>query len=303
MKIAVIGAGYWGKNHVRELKNLGHTVTVCDLDEKNLDFCKKILNADFVTDELEDILTDKLTVAATVCIPNQLHFEVAKKLLTANKAVLVEKPLALSKKHCFELAFLSEKKNKVLCVGHIFRFNAAVKKLKAMIDSSELGEVFLMKFSWTNLDPIYQDRDIFSDLGVHPFDISNFLFEKNFKILGASASVFRKKKGYEVAFVSAKAGKTVLGFELSWLFPQKKREIMVVGSKKTAVVDASAQEIRLFSNVDKVPMVVQFEKNNPLSDELSNFVSCVQAGTKPIAGANVGCNVMNLVFEAQKKAR
>ncbi len=303
MKIAVIGAGYWGKNHVRDLKKLGHNVVVCDLDQKNLDYCMEKFEADAVTKNLSDILKDKSIVAATVCVPNHLHFSTAKKLLSAGKHVLVEKPMCLKSSDCKKLAALAKKKKLVLNVGHLFRFNPSIIKLKELLDQKELGEIRLAKFSWTNLDPIYPDRDIISDLGVHAFDIFNFLFGKNPKLLSSTGEVFRKPKDVETALITARLGKTIALFDLSWVTPEKKRVVTIVGSKKMAVCDTMTQSIALTDVSSLQVQSIVSENVNPLLLELQHFVECIESKAKSRAPGKLGLEIVQFIEQAQKQLK
>lgn len=303
MKLAVIGAGYFGKNHVRDLKKLGHEVVVCDLDEKNLDFCRQNLNADFTTKKITDILSDKSVAAATVCLPNHLHFPVTKKLLLSGKHVLVEKPMCLKSSDCKKLVELAKKKKLVLNVGNIFRFNPVIIKLKELVEQKETGKVFAVKFQWTNLDPVYPDRDIISDLGSHPFDIFNFVFGKNPKIVSCNGMVFRKKKGAEIAFINAVHKNVLVFFELSWLAPGKKRLITVIGDKKMLECDTLSQSITVTDNETLKTEEISTEKLNPLAEELSHFVECIEQNKKSRADGKIGAKIVEIIEQAQKKLR
>ncbi len=303
MKIAVIGAGYFGKNHVRDLKKLGHNVTVCDLDQKNLDYCWQNFQVDATTTKLKDILDDKSITAATICLPNNLHFPVAKKLLQKGKNILVEKPMTLKSSDSKKLIQLASKKKLVLNVGHIFRFNPTVIKLKELLEKKELGHIRLVKFTWTNLDPIYPDRDIISDLGVHAFDVFNFLFEKNPKIISSTGKTYRKKEGVEIAFVSASLGNILAFFELSWLTPGKKRDLIVVGEKNTVTVNLISQSISIVDNNTLQTEEIHIQQTNPLMEELNHFVDCIEKKIRSKANGKIGLEIVEVIEEAQKKLK
>jgi predicted dehydrogenase len=295
MRVAVIGVGYWGKNHVRDFCNLGHEVVACDINEERL----KELSTQFkieTTTSLETILNDSTIKAVTVCTPNDSHFEIAKKLIEHEKHLLVEKPLCVNSIEAKELVKLAEEKGIILTVGHIFRFNNPLKKAKELIDSNDLGDLYYVKAVWTNLDPVYPDRDILFDLALHPIDIIDFLLEGKPEKIACVVESFRRNSREELAFISGKKGKTLLNIEVSWLTPKKVREITIVGSSKTLIIDCLNQKISLINNLTPNNLEeILIEKNNPLVDELSSFIKTVENNLKPRVSARKGLEIVETI--------
>ena len=303
MKIAVIGAGYWGKNHVRDLTDLGHDVVVCDLDKKNLENCEKNYKVKKSTILLEDVLLDSSISAATICVPNHLHFLIAKKFLESGKHVFVEKPMALKSSDCKTLIDVAKKQGVVLNVGHIFRFNNSVIKLRELVLNDYLGKIFIANFYWANLDKIYEDRDIVFDVGVHIFDIVNFLFGSNPNLVFSVGNTFRKESGEDAAFLVAKLEAILVSVELSWVSPPKKRAIKVVGSKKTALVDTLSQSIEVIDNSTLLSENIAVEALNPLKVELNHFVECIEKGVKSKASGEIGLEIVSFLEKAKKSMK
>ncbi|SRR5579885_143790 len=305
MKVGVIGVGYWGKKHVDEYFQLGHDVAVSDLSDENLQFCKLNYNAKPVKD-YHDILNDNEIKTISICTPNSTHHKIALESLNAGKNILLEKPLATNLKDADEIVKLANEKNLVLIVGHIFRFNNAIKKIKELIHNKNLGRIYTVNISWTNLEPIFPDRDILFDLGVHPIDILDNIFERMPKDIICTGEGFRQKN-VEFAIINyhlvdSFGGKDVfVNIELSWLNPIRNRKMIIVGSEKTALVDCVLQKIQLINNHSGVLEDVIITPNNTIRDELNFFLDVSQNKrhiTSPIPNGEVARRIVGIIEES-----
>ncbi len=295
MKVAVIGTGFWGKNHVREYCNMGHDVVACDLNKESLEEIKKAFPVKHATTSIEEVLKDREIRAVSICVPNQFHFETAKKAIAAGKNVLLEKPMTLDSKQCKKLIELARKKNVVLTVGHIFRFNNAVKKLKEMVQKGDFGKIYTCKLVWTNLERIFPDRDILFDLAPHPFDIVNFVLGKNPQEVYAIGKDFRREGGEEAAFVNAILDGILVNLEISWITPEKRRTITLVGEKKTAFVDALTQKFEVFDIQTQERKELPVTASNALVEELKTFINCIESGAESSASGRAGYEVVFII--------
>ena len=140
-KVAVLGAGIWGKNLVRNFYNLNYLHTVCDMDEEN----RKRVNADYpeihTTPDFSEVLNTPEINAVVIATPSHTHFKLVKMALEAGKHVYVEKPIATASEEALVLKELAESKNLVLMVGHLLLYHPAVNRLKMIVESGELGEI------------------------------------------------------------------------------------------------------------------------------------------------------------------
>ena len=109
------------------------------------------------------------------------HFEIAKKCLESKKHVFLEKPITTNLEDADLLRKLSENNSLILQVGHLYRFNNSVQKAKKIIDENSFGAIHSVYFSWTNFEPIFQNRSVILDLGIHPVDIVDYIFGGNSK--------------------------------------------------------------------------------------------------------------------------
>jgi len=299
--LAVIGTGYWGRKHVDEYIKLGYKVVAVDLLEENREYIKKKYGVE-VTDSLDRVLNDSKILGVSICTPNTTHFELAKTFLDAGKNVLLEKPLTLDSKSSWELVKIAKEKGIILAVGHIYRFNNAVQYAKDLLESGKLGKIYLAKLTWTNLEPVFENRDILFDLGPHPFDILDYLLDANFEYMGGAGSCFRKERGDEAVFITAKSKSTLFNIELSWVTPKKTRELLIVGEHGTLEIDAVRQKVRqIYGNGGSgenvyIPEIIA---NNTIQDELYHFVKCSLNNKIEHADGSVGAKIVEVLERVQ----
>lgn len=299
-KVGVIGVGYWGKKHVEEYVALGAGVTAVDLNEDNLKFCAEKYRMT-TTKNYNDILADDKIKAVSICTPNETHYKIAKDCLNAGKNVLVEKPLAMTIEQGRELIDLAKDNGSTLAVGHIFRFNNAISKVKGMIENYELGEIHIVKLKWANIEPLFEDRDVIFDLAPHPFDIINYLFKRNPDEVSCIGNAYRrsKSKGVEAVFINYMLGEVIINIELSWLTPPKTRSLVVVGSNKSVLVNCTAQTIKVVENDKSYDL--EIIPNNTIRAELQSFLSCIEDKSKRnVSDGEVGLDIVKMIEICQK---
>lgn len=158
--IALIGAGNWGKNHLRNLKNLGVLNSVLELSEEIITLRKNDHPDVIFTSDENDIINNRDIRGVVIASPAHLHYELAKKYLLAGKDVLVEKPLALKVEEGEELVRIAEENNRILMVGHILQFHAAVIRLKKLIDDGELGELRYIYSNRLNIGKLRSEENV-----------------------------------------------------------------------------------------------------------------------------------------------
>lgn len=212
--------------------------------------------------------------------------------LEAGKDVLVEKPLTLSSREGYELVELAKSRGLVLHVGHVFRFNSALLAARDMLKRGELGKLFYIRIQWTD-EAFFSDRDIIFDLGPHPVDILNQLVGLWPDQLSGMARGFRGDGG-EVAYIIAEFPNDLFAhIELSWLHPHKVREVTVVGSAGTLVVDCLSQ--RLFLNKRESRSEIPISASNTIACEITNFVDCIAQRDTPSESGLVGARTVEVL--------
>ena len=156
IRLGIVGLGHWGPNYVRNFSNLGHVELkiVCDQDPGALLKIQKAYPRVKTTAHFRDVLKDKAIDAVVVATPASTHYRLVALALNAGKHVLVEKPLCPDVQEGQFLARLAKQKNRILMVAYTFLFNPAVRKLKELVDRGELGEVYYLHATRTNLGPV-----------------------------------------------------------------------------------------------------------------------------------------------------
>ena len=300
IKVGVICAGYWGKKHVEEYVALDADVTVVDLNADNLKFCTDTYGVK-VAKDCDDILENAGIKAISICTPNETHYKISKDCLEAGKNILVEKPLAMTMEQGRKLIDLAKDNGSMLAVGHIFRFNNAIGKVKEMIENYELGEIRIVKLKWTNIEPLFEDRDVIFDLAPHPFDIINYLFKGNPNEVSCIGNAYRRgrDRGVEAVFINCMLGGIIINIELSWLTPPKTRSLVVVGSNKSVLVNCTAQTVKVVEGNKSYD--VGIIPNNTIRTELKSFLDCIgDKSNRNVSDGEVGLDIVKMMEICQK---
>jgi UDP-N-acetylglucosamine 3-dehydrogenase len=255
IRVAVVGAGYWGTKLSREYAGIetssGDTslAWVVDASPSAVERIRAELKSKtkYGSDYRQVLLED--IDAVHIALPNSLHFEVAQAALKAGKHVLLEKPMAMTSREAFKLVSLAEQKGLVLQVGHIFRFNNAVRMVRKLIDERAVGKVFYNKVEWAATIKPPAGTDIVFDLAPHPIDILNFLLDEWPSSVDAVGESYVRggDQAEEMAFVNLEfPDKVLANVYVSWIqHGVKERSIRVVGQKGTLYCDALNQTVTI----------------------------------------------------------
>lgn len=320
VRIGLIGYGYWGPNLARNFHSLpnAHLAAIADQDSKRLDEPARLYNPRTYTDASE-LLRDPTIDAVAISTPARTHFDLAHAALESGKHVLVEKPLAMSSAEARELITLSERRRRVLMVGHTFEYNPAVWKIRELIATRELGDVYYVYSNRVNLGRV--QRDINALWSIAPHDISILLY-----ILGmmpdevsALGGTYLSDNIDDVVFVTLSFPNKILAhIHVSWLDPSKVRQMTVVGSRKMVVYDDVDPEARLriydkgvyrhgadygeyqlkiHSGDISIPRI---DMSEPLHNECAHFVECVLENVTPRTDGENGLRVIRVLEAAQE---
>lgn len=309
--IAVVGAGGWGRNHVRSLAGLGVLRAVCDRDAKARESARGTGASIF--SEYSDVLANDDVKGVVIATDAPSHVELAHAALAAGKDVLVEKPLALTTDDARALCEHADHEGRALMVGHLLLFHPVVQRLKAMIDAGELGEVLYLVCRRLNLGVVRRDENAWWSLAPHDLSIASYLLNDSPEAVSARGGVFlQKERGIEdVVFGSVRFGRGRLAHvHVSWLDPHKVRMLTVVGDKKMAVFDDAStdEKLRVYDKGVEPPAVVGYEEGvrvrtgdvvvpavrmaEPLKLEHEAFLSAIETRHAPIADGWSGLAVV-----------
>jgi len=309
VRIAVIGAGYWGKKVIREVLDVAKTTgrvqlhAVVDNSPTMLAQCQQEFGPLDYRLDYQGLLTDPKLSGVHICTPNATHFEVAASFLRHGKNALVEKPLTLASKEAYQLVRIAEENKKVLCVGHIHRFNNGVRELRQAMNTGILGELYYVRFGWTGFLPPQGYREVITDLAPHPFDICNYLLDMWPNKITCRGKGYRTKENEEVAFITAEHPNGLAAqVEVSWLDREKRRDVTVVGSKGMAYLDCSEQKGILHASPSTQ---ISITPSNTLREEVTHFVNCISSNhdSKPYANLSdgvLGARVVSVLEAARE---
>jgi predicted dehydrogenase len=324
--IGVIGCGYWGPNLVRNFNQLpiSRVKYCCDLDDSRLAHMKALYPNVTVTKRYEDIIENPEVEAVAVATPVSSHFPITKACLEGGKHVLVEKPLARSIAEAEEMVEVADRNNLVLFTGHTFVYNAAVQKMKDLVESGELGEVFYVSSIRVNLGLFQEDINVIWDLAPHDISILNHIFGADPVTVSTFAKSYIRKGIEDVAFLVLQYPKGIVAhIHVSWLDPCKIRRTTLVGSKQMLVYDdtSALEKIRVYDKgVDIQPhydtfgefqlayrfgdiIVPKIDGLEPLKAECTHFIECIRNGCRPRSDGYAGLSVVRVVERACASAK
>ena len=313
--IAVIGCGYWGKNLVRNFNELGALHTICDDRLEILqEFALRYPDAK-TQSSYQKVLDDKEIAGLAISTPAATHYSLARKALLADKDVFVEKPLALKVEEGQELVELARDRGKLLMVGHLLEYHPAVIKLRELIDSGQLGKIHYIYSNRLNLGKFRTEENILWSFAPH--DISVVLLLLNGETPLEVSSHGGNYLHPEIADVTL----TTMSFRdgigahifVSWLHPFKEQRLVVVGSKKMAEFDdtEAINKLRLYAHdiewIDRLPVprrkepeVIAISQDEPLKNECSDFINCVENRSKPRVDGDKGLQVLSVLNACQE---
>lgn len=244
--LAQIGCGYWGPNLVRNFSSLANCWVkyVVDSSVERRAFVESNFPRTKAVDSIATVLNDPEVDAVLVATPAGTHFQIARDALLAGKHIFVEKPLATKVTEVDELARLAHDRKLVVMAGHTFIYNAAVRYVKKLIDSGDLGEIRYIYSQRLNLGRIRSDIDALWNFAPHDISIIQYwLGDPEPLTVTRSGMDFMQNGVEDVVFLNLTyPGKIMANIHVSWLDPQKVRKMIVVGSKKMVVYDDIADD-------------------------------------------------------------
>lgn len=303
MRIGLVGLGAMGQNHMRVMAELGVLGCVYDTDATKVEQAKIKYGVIGSTD-LDGVFTypiDGVVIAA----PTQFHLQIARRCMESRVPVLIEKPISNDLQEAQDLVGLAgaEKRNRVLAVGYIERFNPAFKFLLTLIDEGYFGELVSVNVKRVGGDPRTADN-IILDLMTHDIDLLMAIFKK--EPLGVS---HHEHSNADHSLVdSAQAlfdfGTASATCEANWVSPVKIREIHITGTRGCVVVDMIRQELTKLIGLSRNSKILEVHNFNsePLKEELCAFISDIKEGVcrKSVSGQDA-VNALRWTLKAAGK--
>lgn len=306
-KIGIIGAGLWGRNIIRNFYNLGYLHTVCDIDNENLKNVISDYNNVNTTNNYKDILNNPEIKGVVVVTPSHTHYKIVKELLEHGKNVYVEKPISTVANEALSLMNLADEKGLVLMVGHLLLYHPVVNRLKMLIEEGVLGEIKYIQSDRLNINYFKNDRSVMWDLAPHDVSMISYIIDKKpKKVVSAVGASSDGNNIMDVTHITLEFENGIIGhISDSWIHPQKRVNLLVRGTKATAVFDdtISDNKLQIFDNIKpKTNQVVSLDyiEIEPLKLECQHFVTCIENKTKARSDGENGYEVVKVLEEAEK---
>ena len=305
--IAVIGCGYWGKNHVRTLSELGALVAVADKDAPRATALAETFGVEALSPEAA--MRDPRVDAVVLALPPQLHAEFALAAIAAGKHVLVEKPIALTPDDATRVVAAGHAAGVVVMTGHVLRFHPAFEALAAMVADGALGKLQYVHSHRVGLGKFHTENDALWDIAPHDLSLILALTgEEPQYVRGEGSAVLDHLSDFAHLHLSFPSGIRSHVFA-SRLNPYRERKLTVIGEKAMAVFDDVApwpEKLAVYDHkVWKNDAGLQFEtaeprfidvpEGLPLTAECRHFIDCIRTGQTPRTSAEEGLAVIKIL--------
>jgi len=325
--IGLVGFGYWGPNLARNFASQSdcRLVAICEIKEDRAELAARTYPSSIVTPNYNDLLESEEIDAIVIATPVDSHFQLAKNALVANKDVLVEKPIARTLAEARELVELAEMNQRILAVDHTFLFTGAVRKIKEIVDSGDLGEILYVDSVRINLGLFQQDVNVIYDLAPHDLSIITYLIAEDPVYVRAMGACHAHATLENIAYLHLEyANGMIAHFHLNWLAPVKIRRFLIGGTNKMVVYDdlESSEKVKVYdkgivvtqNDLDAIyrikvdyrtgdmiaPKLIQQEA---LSVEVEHFLTCLRDRRQPISDGRAGVRVLQILEATQLSLR
>jgi predicted dehydrogenase len=322
LRVAVIGAGYWGPNLIRNLHEApgAEPVAVADLSQERLDGIKKRFPALRLTTDHRTLFADKSIDAVAIATPVKTHRKLVEEAFAAGKHVFVEKPLAGTSTDAEAMVRAAEKAGRTLMVGHTFVYNPAVVTVRGLIERGELGRVNYVDSQRVNLGLHQFDINVLWDLGPHDVSISLYWLGEEPDWVQCVGACYVQPEIEDVVFLTMGFPSGALAHaHLSWLAPSKLRTMTVIGASKMAVYDdmETAERVKVYDfgvqSLDGEELRRSYRAGDihsphvPITEalqiEMRHFVDCVREGKKPRSDGEAGLRVVRVLEAGMRSLR
>jgi predicted dehydrogenase len=322
IRIAVLGAGHWGPNLIRNFhqEERSEVTWVVDPDAARLEHVRSRFPDIRTAAEPGPALADPGVTAVVVATPTSTHYALTRAALEHGKHVLVEKPIATTSDHARELCALAEARGLVLMVGHVFLYNAAIRRVRDYLRGGELGRLYYISMVRTNLGPVRVDVNAAWDLAAHDISIVRYWLETDPVAVTANGGQWLNPGIADAVFATLRYADGVLvNVHASWLNPRKARDITVVGERRMLTFDDMnlGEPLRIYdkqvtdarTRVEYVDSFASFRASvregdiviprvaagEPLRAECEHFLECIATGTPPLTSGRTGEAVVRVL--------
>ncbi len=325
VKVAQVGCGYWGQNLIRNFSEVdeAQVVVACDAYAPSLARIQKRYPGVQGESSFDAVLNNPNVDAVVLATPVSTHFDFARRALLAGKHVLVEKPMTTTGDEALELIDIADRKNLKLMVDHTFLYTSAVRRMKKLVDSGELGDLLYFDSVRINLGLVQSDTNVIWDLAPHDLSIMDYLCSPEPVAVSAIAAAHLNCPHANMAYVTVKFNSNsnlIAHFHVNWLSPVKVRRTLVGGSKRMLVYDdmENSEKIKVYDkgititldSEQRTNMLTGYRNGDILVPNLDTgealrlmareFVTSILEDRTPLTDGQAGFRVVRLLDAAQR---
>ena len=326
--IGVIGCGYWGPNLLRNFaeNEAAQLRWICDTDETRLAAMGRRYPGARTTSDCRELIDDPELDAVVIVTPVATHFQLARDALLAGKHVLVEKPLTSTVREAEELIQLAKQNERTLMVDHTFVYTGAIRKMKEILKSGELGELLYFDSVRINLGLFQRDINVLWDLAPHDLSIMDYLIERQPLGLSALGSCHIEPGIENIAYMVMKFSDDFIAhFHFNWLAPVKIRRTLIAGARKMILYDdiEPTEKVRVYDkgvtanrNKDReadYQTLISYRTGDVWAPKLdatealhyvvAEFLDSIREARKPLTDGEAGLRVVRILEAAQQSIK
>ncbi|MFA5147279.1 MAG: Gfo/Idh/MocA family oxidoreductase [Candidatus Omnitrophota bacterium] len=321
IRVGVIGYGYWGPNLVRNFAEIPgcQIAAVSDLRPERLAIVAKRYPFIKTTRDYRDLLADDGIDAIAIATSISTHFNIAVDALRAGKHVLAEKPLAATYREAAKLVEESKRRKRVLMVDHTFVYTGAVRKIRELVRSKELGDIYYYDAVRVNLGLFQHDVNVIWDLAVHDISVMDYILPRAPYAVSATGMSHVAGQPENIAYLTLFfRDRLIAHIHVNWLAPVKVRRTLIGGSSKMIVYDElePSEKVKVYDKGIKVKsdatsiynMLVSYRTGDmwapalditeALHTEIAHFVKCIEGKERPVTDAESGLRVVKILEAA-----
>lgn len=321
INICVVGCGYWGPNLIRNFRSLPgcNMKYMCDVSAPRITHLKSLYPEVEGRLDFEELLQNPDIDAVAIATPVKEHYSMAKASLSAGKHTLIEKPMASSAAECEELLEIAHSNCLVLMVGHTFLYSAVVRRMKAIIEAGDIGEIRYISARRLNLGLFQKDINVTWDLAPHDVSIVNYIVGEAPVAVNCSGRAHVRPGIEDVTAMCVHFPRDRFAtIQSSWLDPRKVRDMTIVGTKRMIVYDdvEPLEKVRIYDVRVEVPphydtfaefhysyhygdsYIPYVRQEEPLKVECQHFLDCIRDGKTPMTGGREGLEVVRVLEAA-----
>jgi len=303
MNIAVIGAGQWGINLVRNLHALGVLSHVVEKDSEIVDeVSKEISDVQFLND-YDSLLSSDIDAVA-IATPPATHYEIALKFLEQSKDVFIEKPMTLASQDADELVRIAEANQCILMVGHLLLYQPAIDFIKNYLERGHLGKIYHLHQERLKLGRVRTEENVVWSLGVHDIAVLLYLVGSSPESVDFTGHCGVQKQIEDDTYVHMTFDAGIMAhLHSSWIWPENKRSLKIIGEKGMLVYNEMEQTVVLHTkrigsdleNIDQGEEQLFEGSDQPLRLEMEHFIDCIRSREEPISNGRSGAEVIRVL--------